>query len=140
MVFLKANGSGFHVMTLWYSYSLDGCNKGTSHLTVHQVNIFGGPEDPVVEQLLGFKISGSSNEPVGAATVVGGKLVFSLQAGNNGADIIKLPPQATGGGGGGSGGSSGGGGSGGPNIISGYASGASTNRFSIFGWSESSGM
>jgi hypothetical protein len=64
IVFLKEDGSGFQVMTLWYAQSLDGCRQGTSHLTIHEVKTTGE-----ITQVYGKKVASPSEDPVGAITV-----------------------------------------------------------------------
>jgi hypothetical protein len=127
-VFLKKDGSGFQIMTLWYAYSPSGCNKGSSHFTIHEVKL-SGPVGVTVEQVYGKQISGASEEPVRTTTVVGGKLVFSVQGTSDSGPAIEPVAAAA------------------IDIVPGTTSGGGSGtihggkqRFGIFGWVETSGM
>jgi hypothetical protein len=80
--FLLKDASGFQFMTTWYVPSVDGCSKGQSYLTVHQVAALG-----TVEQRAGLDLA---SEPVTSPLVLGGRVyVF----GANGAiEITKRLP------------------------------------------------
>jgi hypothetical protein len=64
---------GFALVTLWYSPDANGCNKGRTFITVHDVSIAG-----TATQIHGEQIG---DEPVVGAVFVAGKLVIVRQDG-----------------------------------------------------------
>jgi hypothetical protein len=84
---LRADGNGFQVVTTWYEPAADGCTKGTTYLTLHEVLASAG----TVTQKLALKLA---NEPISAATFVGGKLYYATEAGVT--DLTsQLPPSVS---------------------------------------------
>lgn len=83
MGILRKDGSGFQTITLWYQASPNGCSKGTTYFTIHEMANGG------VTQKQGFKVA---NEPVTSPVIVGGRIfVF----GSDGAiEITKLITEA----------------------------------------------
>jgi hypothetical protein len=81
---LLKDASGFQVMTTWYVPAVDGCTRGKSYLTIHQISATG-----IAAQRAGVI---AANEPVTSPVVLGGHVyVF----GSSGAiDITKLVPDA----------------------------------------------
>lgn len=79
---LLKDANGFQVMTTWYMPAVDGCTRGRSFLTIHQVSATGG-----AAQRFGAIVA---NEPVTSPVVLGGHVyVF----GSSGAiDITRLVP------------------------------------------------
>ena len=71
---LRADGNGFLVAATWYEPAADGCTKGATYLTLHEVLASAG----TVNQKYAMKMA---NEPITAATFVGGKLYFATEAG-----------------------------------------------------------
>jgi len=69
---LRRDGSGFIIMALWYTPAPNGCGKGTTYLTIHQVLA------DAVSQRLGLVVG---NEPVISPVIVGGKVVVVGSAG-----------------------------------------------------------
>jgi Neisseria PilC beta-propeller domain len=64
---------GFGLVTLWYVPDTNGCNKGRSFITVHDIPVTGA-----VSQIHGEEIA---NEPVVGAVFVAGKLLVVRQDG-----------------------------------------------------------
>jgi hypothetical protein len=81
---LLKDASGFQVMTTWYLPAVDGCTRGKSYVTVHQISATG-----TATQRVGVI---AANEPVTSPVVIGGHIyVF----GSTGAiDITKTIPDA----------------------------------------------
>jgi hypothetical protein len=65
MAILKKDGSGFKMMTMWYAQDLQGCSKGQTWLTLHEVQ----GQTVSLEQAL--KVG---DEPVTSPVIVGGKI------------------------------------------------------------------
>ena len=69
---LKADASGFVVISMWYVPDAAGCGKGTTYLQVHQLTpVTGGTATLTLKQAI--KVA---DEPVSAPIVVGGKIVI----------------------------------------------------------------
>ena len=68
----KSDGTGFFVMSNWYTPAVNGCGKGTTYIMVHE---FSGAE-PRLKQAV--KVA---DEPVLSPVVVGGKLMVSSSKG-----------------------------------------------------------
>jgi hypothetical protein len=64
---------GFGLVTLWYVADTNGCNKGRTFITIHDVSVTG-----TVSQIHGEQIA---DEPVVGAVFVAGKLVVVRQDG-----------------------------------------------------------
>jgi hypothetical protein len=72
IVVLKADASGFVVISTWYVPDAAGCGKGTTYLQVHQLTtVTGGSATLTLKQAI--KVS---DEPVTSPIVVGGKIVI----------------------------------------------------------------
>ena len=72
IVVLKADASGFVVISTWYVPDAAGCGKGTSYLQVHQLTTTtGGAATLTLKQAI--KVY---DEPVASPIVVGGKIVI----------------------------------------------------------------
>jgi len=83
---LLKDASGFQVMTMWYVPSADGCKRGETYFTIHQMLATG-----VVTQRLGADVA---SEPVTSPVILGGRIyVF----GSNGPTEItsKAPDSVT---------------------------------------------
>jgi hypothetical protein len=65
---LLKDASGFEVMTTWYAPATDGCSRGESYLTIHQVTAAG---TGAVTQRLGLAVA---SEPVTSPVILGGHL------------------------------------------------------------------
>jgi hypothetical protein len=72
MGILRADGTGFQAIATWYVPAVDGCNEGTTYLTVHEFSTTTG----LVKQRFAMKLA---SEPVTSAVFVGGKLYFARQ-------------------------------------------------------------
>jgi hypothetical protein len=69
---LKADASGFVIISTWYVPDAAGCGKGTTYLQVHQLTtVTGGTATLTLKQAI--KIA---DEPVASPIVVGGKIVI----------------------------------------------------------------
>jgi hypothetical protein len=79
---LRADGTGFQVLTVWYVPVSSGCDVGTSYLTIHELLVTGG-----VTQKYGRSLG---TEPVTGMAFVNGKLVFSSSTGV--VDVTALLP------------------------------------------------
>ena len=66
LAILKKDGSGFQMMSMWYAPDLNGCGKGTTWLTLHEVI-----GDKATEKQ-GLKVA---DEPVASPVVAGGKIL-----------------------------------------------------------------
>jgi hypothetical protein len=71
---LRGDGTGFQVMATWYVPAADGCNKGASYLTIHEVLTTTG----AVTQRFALQLA---SEPVTSAVFVGAKLLYATEAG-----------------------------------------------------------
>jgi hypothetical protein len=72
LVILKADASGFVVISTWYVPDAAGCGKGTTYLQVHQLTtVTGGTATLTLKQAI--KVA---DEPVSSPIVVGGKIVI----------------------------------------------------------------
>jgi len=72
LVVLKADASGFVVISMWYVPDAAGCGKGTTYLQVHQLStVTGGSATLTLKQAI--KVA---DEPVSSPIVVGGKIVI----------------------------------------------------------------
>jgi len=83
---LLGDASGFQVVTTWYVPALDGCTRGQSYITIHQISAGG-----TVAQRVGIV---AADEPVTSPVILGGRIyVF----GSNGAKEITglLPDTVT---------------------------------------------
>jgi hypothetical protein len=81
---LLADASGFQVMTMWYVPAVDGCTRGQTYLTIHQMSATG-----IVSQRLGADVAA---EPVTSPVILGGRIYLF---GSGGAvDITSLVPDA----------------------------------------------
>jgi hypothetical protein len=81
---LLRDASGFQVMTTWYVPAADGCTRGQSYLTVHQMT--GGG---TATQRVGAMVA---SEPVTSPVMLGGRIYIF---GSSGAiDITKLIPDS----------------------------------------------
>jgi len=78
LAILKSDGTGFQFMVLWYIPPKNGCDKGTTYLTLHNVNV--GLPTNIVTQLKGITLS---NEPVTSTVISGEKVVFIDSKGVN---------------------------------------------------------
>jgi hypothetical protein len=65
---LKADGTGFQIFALWYQPAPDGCSKGVTYFTLHEIQVSGS-----IVQKAGFKIA---SEPVTSTILVGGRLFY----------------------------------------------------------------
>ena len=72
MGILRADGDGFQVLATWYLPAVDGCNDGTTYLTLHEFR----PSTWTIGQKFAMKLA---SEPVTSAVFVGGKLYFARQ-------------------------------------------------------------
>jgi hypothetical protein len=79
---LLKNANGFQVMTMWYVPALDGCTRGQTYFTIHQMSADGN-----VAQRLGANVA---SEPVTSPVIMGGR-VF-LFGSNGGIEITSLVP------------------------------------------------
>ena len=69
---LKADASGFVIISMWYVPDSAGCSKGTTYLQVHQLtSVTGGSATLTLKQAI--KVA---DEPVASPIVVGGKIVI----------------------------------------------------------------
>ena len=69
---LKADASGFVVISMWYVPDAAGCGKGTTYLQVHQLTpVAGGSATLTLKQAI--KVA---DEPVASPIVVGGKIII----------------------------------------------------------------
>jgi hypothetical protein len=69
---LKADASGFVLLSMWYVPDSAGCGKGTTYLQVHQLSaVSNGSSSVTLKQAI--KIA---DEPVSSPIVVGGKIVI----------------------------------------------------------------
>jgi Neisseria PilC beta-propeller domain len=68
---LKADASGFVIISMWYVPDAAGCGKGTTYLQVHQLSTAGGTATVTLRQAI--KVA---DEPVASPIVVGGKIVI----------------------------------------------------------------
>jgi hypothetical protein len=66
---LRSDGSGFLLVTTWYEPDKNGCSKGNTYLTLHELSGSG------VQQLKGQFLA---TEPVTGPVLVAGKLVFAV--------------------------------------------------------------
>ena len=81
---LLRDASGFQVMTMWYVPAPDGCTKGQTYFTIHQMSGTGA-----VAQRVGAVVA---NEPVTSPVIVGGRVyVFGAMGA---IDITHLAPDA----------------------------------------------
>lgn len=63
---LKANGSGFQVVTMWYAPPSDVCQVGRTFLTIHQM------ANDQVTQRLGYQVT--STNPATSPVIIGGRV------------------------------------------------------------------
>jgi hypothetical protein len=76
---LRGDASGFQVMTMWYVPAADGCTKGVTYLTIHEMT------SGNIDQLLGAAVA---QEPVTSPVVLRGRIYLF---GSSGAyDITNL--------------------------------------------------
>ncbi|HEX7506765.1 MAG TPA: hypothetical protein VF550_08320, partial [Polyangia bacterium] len=81
---LLADASGFQVMTMWYVPAADGCTRGQTYFTIHQMSATG-----TVAQRLGADVA---SEPVTSPVILGGRIFLF---GSNGAiEITSLAPDS----------------------------------------------
>ena len=81
---LLRDASGFQVMTMWYVPAPDGCTRGQTYFTIHQMSGTGS-----VAQRVGAVVA---NEPVTAPVIIGGRIyVFGAMGA---IDISGLTPDA----------------------------------------------
>ena len=81
---LLADASGFQVMTMWYVPAADGCTRGQTYFTIHQMSATG-----IVAQRLGADVA---NEPVTSPVILGGRIYLF---GSSGAiEISSLVPDS----------------------------------------------
>jgi hypothetical protein len=81
---LLKDASGFQVMTMWYVPSADGCTRGQTYFTIHQMSATG-----TVAQRLGADVA---NEPVTSPVIIGGRIYLF---GSSGAiEITSLVPDS----------------------------------------------
>lgn len=66
LAILKKDGTGFQMMSMWYAPDVNGCGKGQTWLTLHEV------VGNTVTEKQGLKVA---NEPVASPVVVGGKIM-----------------------------------------------------------------
>ncbi len=72
MAIIKGDGTGFFLMSNWYSPAVNGCGKGATYFLVHEVSA----GNPVLKQA-----SKVADEPVLSPVIVGGKLMISSSSG-----------------------------------------------------------
>ncbi len=70
---LRADGDGFVVIGTWYLPAVNGCNDGTTYLTVHEYSVKTGLKQRFAKKLV--------SEPVTSTVFVDGKLMFAAQGG-----------------------------------------------------------
>jgi hypothetical protein len=70
---LRADGQGFVAIATWYVPAVDGCNDGSTYVTVHEYNLGTGLKQRFAKRLV--------SEPVTSTVFVGGKLMFAAQSG-----------------------------------------------------------
>ena len=70
---MRADAQGFLVIATWYMPAVDGCNDGSTYLTVHEYSISAGLKQRYAKRLV--------SEPVTSTVFVGGKLMFASQTG-----------------------------------------------------------
>jgi hypothetical protein len=63
---LLADATGFQIMTMWYVPAADGCTRGHTYLTIHQMSASG-----IVTQRLGKNVA---SEPVTSPVILGGRI------------------------------------------------------------------
>jgi hypothetical protein len=81
---LLSDASGFQVMTMWYVPAADGCTRGQTYLTIHQMLATG-----TVTQRLGANVA---SEPVTSPLILGGRIYIF---GSGGAvEISNLVPDS----------------------------------------------
>jgi hypothetical protein len=81
---LLADASGFQVMTMWYVPAADGCTRGQTYFTIHQMAATG-----TVAQRLGANVA---SEPVTSPVILGGRIYLF---GSSGAlEITNLAPDS----------------------------------------------
>jgi hypothetical protein len=81
---LLADASGFQVMTMWYVPAVDGCTRGQTYFTIHQMSATG-----TVTQRLGANVA---NEPVTSPVILAGRIYLF---GSSGAiEITNLAPDS----------------------------------------------
>jgi hypothetical protein len=81
---LLADASGFQVMTMWYVPAADGCTRGQTYFTIHQMSAAG-----IVTQRLGADVAA---EPVTSPVILGGRIYLF---GSGGAiEITNLTPDS----------------------------------------------
>ena len=81
---LLRDASGFQIMTMWYVAAPDGCTRGQTYLTIHQMSGTG-----LVAQRVGAVVA---NEPVTSPVIMGGRIyVFGAMGA---IDITELAPDA----------------------------------------------
>jgi hypothetical protein len=73
MAVLKRDGSGFQIISTWYSAPSDACSDGLTYLTIHEVTAAGA-----IVQKFAAKLA---SEPVTSAVFAGNKLMFVKQGG-----------------------------------------------------------
>jgi hypothetical protein len=64
---LLSDASGFQVMAMWYVPAADGCTRGVTYLTIHQMSAASG----IVTQRLGKNVA---SEPVTSPVILGGRI------------------------------------------------------------------
>jgi hypothetical protein len=64
---LLADATGFQIMTMWYVPAVDGCTRGHTYLTIHQLSAASG----IVTQRLGKNVA---SEPVTSPVILGGRI------------------------------------------------------------------
>ncbi|HET6282931.1 MAG TPA: PilC/PilY family type IV pilus protein [Polyangia bacterium] len=74
LAILKQDGTGFTIMSSWFTPDAQGCTKGTTYLQLHQVNVNNG--QVTLKQAL--KIS---DEPVSSPIIAGDKIVIMTSTG-----------------------------------------------------------
>lgn len=80
---LRKDAAGFQVFTLWYVASPNGCSKGETYLTIHQV------KEDAISQRLGVKVA---EEPVTSPVILNGRVYVIGSAGAM--EITDLLPDA----------------------------------------------
>ena len=80
---LRSDGQGFIVLATWYVPAVDGCNDGTTYITVFDLDA----NTTNFKQRFGKNLI---SEPVTSTVFVGGKLMFAAQAGVT--DLTPLLP------------------------------------------------
>jgi hypothetical protein len=81
---LLKDASGFQVMTMWYVPAADGCTRGQTYFTIHQMSATG-----VVTQRLGANVA---NEPVTSPVIIGGRIYLFGSSGAS--EITGLSPDS----------------------------------------------